>query len=115
MSYARFGPDSDVYVLFDVSGQWVVYIADSRFVADPDYPVPPMPSAGDPEFAPKLLAHYEARNRGSQVVLDSEHAGEEHRYPTAAECVTALREFAEAGLRVPDYAIDAVSRDAARV
>lgn len=113
MSYVRFGADSDVYVYFDVHGQWVIHVAESRFVAHPQHPVPPLPTAGQSDFAEQLMAHYEAQEHGSYEPIEAAEAGTEFRVDSADECLTQLTTLRDNGFRIPQYAIDAVGRDAA--
>lgn len=117
MSYCRFSDNDfqcDVYCYQDVSGQFVIHVAQSKPVPDDSMP-PPLPDGAsiDDVVARSILVSQWLRGARRRN-LGLEHDGETFILPTAKEAAAKMIDLRNAGYRVPEYAIDSLIEEVSK-
>ena len=114
MSYCRFSSDdcqSDVYVYEDVNGGWTTHVAANKHVFAEPLPVP----VDEKNFE----AWWEREKKVSAIVSKSPvvplgltYDGQSFNDDSPEECAETLMMLRRHGYRVPQYAIDALTKEA---
>jgi hypothetical protein len=122
MSYCRWSSDDyqcDVYVWADVDGGWRTWVADRRWIFN-ELPEPvelPRNFTDEQFFAWQRRNQEVTRMRGNPEHghwrdLPETESGHSYRHDTPGECADNLERLRQAGLNVPQYAIDALREEA---
>lgn len=116
MSYCRFSSDNfrcDVYAYQSTHDDYVLHVASHRREADT--PIPEMPPNWWELPAEEMQAAMGRQDdwleHAPLVPINHPDAGESYRFASAEELYEKLLDLRSAGLRVPDFALEAVKED----
>ena len=110
----KFG-ECDVYVYEDVSGGWTTHVAGRRRKTKAPDSIKNMPVETTKQWVEHCFAFHDwLKNQpeNDHVDLDSDFAGQSFNDPTPGECADRLEAIRASGLNVPQYAIDALRKEA---